>query len=123
MIKIFYKSTCSTCRTALAHINENTKEDVELIEYMKETPTQKDIAEVVKMLGIPAEEMVRKKEKLFKEKFAGKKLTSREWIKVMATHPELIQRPIIIKGNKAMIGRPADTVIDFVKKKKTSKKK
>jgi len=123
MLKIFYKSTCSTCRTALANIKENSIEDVELIEYMKDVPTQKDIADVVKMLGIPAEGLVRKREKLYKEKYSGKKLTGREWIKVMATYPELIQRPIIIQGDKAIIGRPADTVIDFIKNNKTSKKR
>jgi arsenate reductase (glutaredoxin) len=121
MLKIFYKSTCSTCRNALALIKENSNEEVELIEYMSDTPTQKELQGVVKMLGIKAEDLVRKKEKLYKEKYAGKKLTGREWIRVMAKNPILIQRPIVIDGDKAIIGRPADTVVDFVNKKITRK--
>ena len=117
MIQIFYKSTCSTCRNAVKHIKENTNEKFELIEYMNDVPTQKAISDVIKMLGIKPEQLVRKKEKLYKEKYAGKKLTGREWIKVMAENPALIERPIIIKGTKAIIGRPAETVIPFLKKK------
>ncbi len=122
MLKIYYKNTCSTCRSALKLIKENSKEKVELIEYMVNTPTQKEIAGVIKMLGVNPEDLVRKKEKLYKEKFAGKKLTGREWIKTMANNPILIQRPIIIKGDKAIIGRPADITIDFLKNKITRKK-
>lgn len=122
MLKIFYKNTCSTCRNALAFINENTNEKVEIIEYMKEVPTQKELGEIIKMLGITPEELVRKKEKLYKEEYKDKKLTGRQWIKAMAENPQLIERPIVIKGNKAVIGRPAITVVDFVKTKRSAKK-
>ncbi len=122
MLKIFYKNTCSTCRNALAFIKENTKEKVEIIEYMKEVPTQKELGEIIKMLGITPEELVRKKEKLYKEEYKDKKLTGRQWIKAMAENPQLIERPIVIKGSKAIIGRPAVTVVDFVKGRKSVKK-
>lgn len=122
MLKIFYKNTCSTCRNALAFIKENTKEQVEIIEYMKEVPTQKELGEIIKMLGITPEELVRKKEKLYKEEYKDKKLTGRQWIKAMAENPQLIERPIVIKGNKAIIGRPAVAVVDFVKGRKSVKK-
>ena len=103
-------------------IKENTSEKVEIIEYMKEVPTQKELGEIIKMLGITPEELVRKKEKLYKEEYKDKKLTGRQWIKAMAENPQLIERPIVIKGNKAVIGRPAITVVDFVKTKKSAKK-
>ncbi len=122
MIKIFYKPTCSTCRTALSLVKDSTDEKVELIEYMVDTPTQKQLSEVIKMIGIKPEQLVRKKEKLYKEKYANAKLTGREWIKVMAENPVLIERPVVIKGTKAIIGRPAETVVDFVKKSKRVKK-
>ncbi len=66
------------------------------------------------MLGMKAEEIVRKGEPLFKEKFATKKLTDAQWIKVLSQNPILIERPIVVKGNKAIIGRPPEKVLDFL---------
>src|SRR5438552_3428938 len=117
MLKIYFKPSCSTCRTALSYIKENTKEEIQTVEYLVETPTAKEIKEILKMLGIKAEQLVRKKEPLYKDKYEGKKLSEAEWIKVLVANPILIQRPIVVIGDKAIIGRPADTVIDFVKKK------
>ena len=78
MLKIYFKSTCSTCKNALALIKENTDEDYELVEYMVETPSQKEIKEILKMLGLKAIDLVRKKESLYKTKYDGKKLTNAE---------------------------------------------
>ena len=60
MLKIYFKSTCSTCKNALALIKENTDEDYELVEYMVETPSQKEIKEILKMLGLKAIDLVRR---------------------------------------------------------------
>lgn len=56
------------------------------------------------------EQLLRKGEKLFKEEFKGKKLTDNQWIKAMVENPVLIERPIVVKGNKAIIGRPPENV-------------
>ena len=66
------------------------------------------------MLGMKAEDVVRKGELLYKEKFASKKLTEAQWIKVLSQNPILIERPIIVKGNKAIIGRPPESVLNFI---------
>ncbi len=84
------------------------------MEYIKTPLTQKEIKELLKMLGMKAEEIVRKGEPLFKEKFASKKLTETQWIKVLSKYPILIERPIIVKGNKAIIGRPPENVLKFI---------
>src|SRR4051812_3067391 len=118
MLKIYFKPNCSTCRTALSYIKENTKEEIETVEYLVETPSAKEIKEILKMLGMKAEQLVRRKESLYKENYEGKKLSEAEWIKVMVRNPILIERPIVVKGDKAIIGRPAETVIEFVKKNK-----
>ena len=110
MLKVYFKPTCSTCRTALALIKEETKEKPELIEYLKETPTQKELKEILKMLGMKAEELVRKKESLYKEKYLDKKLSNAEWIKVLVQNPILIERPIVVKDGKAIIGRPVERI-------------
>jgi len=115
MLKIYFKPTCSTCRTALDLIKENTKEKIELFEYLVTVPTQKDIREVLKMLGLKAEQIVRKKEHLYKEKYEGKKIPNAQWIKILSENPILIERPILIKDGKAIIGRPPERVLELLK--------
>jgi arsenate reductase len=114
MLKIYFKSTCSTCKNALNLIKENTDEDYELIEYMVETPTQKELKEILKMLGLKAFDLVRQKEQLYKTKFANKKLTNAEWIKVLAENPILIERPVVVKDGKAIIGRPIERILEIL---------
>lgn len=87
---------------------------------MTERPSAAEIRGLLKMLGIDAESLVRKKEKLYKEKFKDRKLTNKQWIDTLARHPELIERPIVVMGKKAIIGRPAATVVDFVRPGKTT---
>jgi arsenate reductase len=94
-------------------MKEQTDEDISIVEYTVDVPTQKDIREVLKLLNLKAEDIVRKKEELYKKKFAGKKLTNAEWIKVLASNPILIERPIIVRDGKAIIGRPAQKVLEL----------
>ena len=71
---------------------------------------------VLKKLNMNVHEIIRKNEAVFKEKFADKNLSDEEWIKVLTENPELIQRPILIKGSVAMIGRPIENVKFFIEK-------
>ncbi|HRH65216.1 MAG TPA: ArsC/Spx/MgsR family protein [Bacteroidia bacterium] len=114
MLKIWFKSTCSTCRTALAHLEAEGVEEIEIYEYLKEKPSQKEIREILKMLGMKAIDLVRKKEELYKTNYSDKKLNNAEWIKVLSLHPELIERPILVKDGKAIIGRPVERVLDIL---------
>lgn len=114
MLKIWFKPTCSTCRTALASLKDEGVEDIEIYEYLKERPSQKEIREILKMLGLKAFDLVRQKEELFKTKYANKKLNNSEWIKILSNHPELIERPIVVKDGKAIIGRPVERVLDIL---------
>ena len=114
MLKVYFKPTCSTCRTAMALIREHTDEPVKTVEYLVDVPTQKEIREILKMLGIKAEQLVRKKEKLYKEQYDGKKISDAEWVRILTRHPILIERPIVVKGRKAVIGRPPEKIIDIL---------
>lgn len=91
-------------------IIEKKAKNVEVIEYLKTPPTEVEIEELLKKLGMKAEDIVRKKEKIFIEKYKGKNLTEKQWIKAMAENPILIERPIFVNGNKAVIGRPPENV-------------
>lgn len=82
--------------------------------YTETPPTEEEIKSVLKKLGIKAEELIRKKEKIYKEKFDGKKMTEEKWIKAMVKFPVLIERPIVIKGNKAVIGRPTEKILEIL---------
>ena len=62
-----------------------------------------------------AEDLVRKSDALFKEKYAGQELDEDGWINVLVDNPTLIQRPVVIKDNKAVIGRPLENIVDFLK--------
>ncbi|REJ85259.1 MAG: arsenate reductase (glutaredoxin) [Bacteroidetes bacterium] len=110
MIRVWHKSGCSTCAKAMKSIREHCGEDAEVYEYLLEKPKQKEIKELLKLLGLKAEELIRKKESLYKEKYESKKLSNSEWIKVLAQNPILIERPIVIKGNKAFIARPLELI-------------
>lgn len=114
MFKIYHNTRCSKSREACGILQEKGVE-FETIEYLKTPPTQTEIKGLLKMLGMKAQDIVRKGEPLYKEKFAHKKLSESEWIKALAENPILIERPIIIKGNKAIVGRPPEKVLELLK--------
>lgn len=113
-VTLYYNPRCSKCREALCLLEEKGIEP-EIIEYLKEPPTEKQLKDLLKKLGLKAEELLRKKEPLFVEKYKTKKLSEAEWVKVMCKNPVLIERPIAIEGNKAVIGRPAERIIEILK--------
>lgn len=113
-ITLFYNPRCAKCREALSILNGQGCE-VKIIEYLKDAPTERVLKEVLKKLGLKPEDLLRKKETLFAEKYKNKKLTDAQWIKVIHQNPVLIERPVAIYGNKAVIGRPAERVVEILK--------
>lgn len=108
-MKILHNPRCTKSRETLALI-EAAGKDVKVIEYLKEPPTEKELADILSKLGMKAEDLVRKNEDLYKDKFKGKTLTDKQWITAMAANPVLIERPIVISGSKAVLGRPPENV-------------
>ncbi|MFK7786496.1 MAG: arsenate reductase (glutaredoxin) [Crocinitomicaceae bacterium] len=106
---VYHNNRCSKSRISLAYLDEKGAE-YEVIEYLKTPLTEADLKEVLAQLEIPALELVRKGEKDFKDNFKGKELSEDEWIKAMIEYPKLIERPIIVKNGKAVIGRPAERI-------------
>ena len=86
-----------------------------MVEYLKDTPTRKELELLVMQLGLPAVDLVRKGEALFKEKYKGLELNEHEWIRVMHENPVLMERPVVVKGHKAVIGRPMGNVEELIK--------
>ena len=112
---IYYNPRCSKCREALALLEE-TNCEIEIREYLKEPPTRKELKELLKKLKVTPLDLVRKSESIYTEQFAGKKLTAEQWITVLIKNPILIERPIVINGKTAIIGRPPVLVLDLFKK-------
>ena len=113
-VTLYYNPRCSKCREALCML-EDKGIKAEIIEYLKTPPTEKELKDLLKKLKLKPADIIRKKEPLFKKKFKNKKLSDSEWVKVLCKNPILIERPIAIEGNKAIIGRPPERVIDLLK--------
>ena len=113
-VQIVHKPGCSTSRGALQILEENGI-DHEVVLYLTKKLSFKKIEILVRKLGVRPLDMIRKKELLFQEQFADKNLNDNEWIQAMVDNPVLIERPIVIKGNKAVIARPPELIFRFLK--------
>ncbi|MEX0361954.1 MAG: arsenate reductase (glutaredoxin) [Allomuricauda sp.] len=109
MIKIYHNPRCRKSREGLEFL-ENSGESFEVVRYLEEVPSREELETLIGYLGISPEALVRKNEAVWKEQFKGKSLTDSEIIDAMVQYPKLIERPIIVKDNKAVIGRPADKI-------------
>lgn len=112
-MKIYHNNRCTKSRESYNLLQEKGVE-FETIEYLKKPLSKKEITDLLKKLRIPASELIRKGELDFKEHFKGKELSEAQWIDAMVKYPKLIERPIIVKGKKAVIGRPIEKVIDLL---------
>lgn len=113
---IYHNARCSKSRCALDLLRESGIQP-QVVNYLKEVPSVEELTKLVAKLGIPAEQLVRKSEALYKEKYKGLRLNEHEWIRVMHENPQLIERPIVVRGHKAVIGRPTDNVQELIDKK------
>lgn len=112
-MKIYHNPRCSKSRQTLAILEEKAV-NVTIIEYLKDIPTTEELSELIKKLNISPEELVRKSEKDFKDNFKGKTLTDKEWVEAMIEFPKLIERPMVVKNNKAVLGRPPENVLNLL---------
>lgn len=112
-ITLYHNTRCTKSREACS-ILEKKKVVFDTVEYLKTPLDKEEIKTLLKKLGLKAEELIRKKEPVFQEKFATKKLTESQWINAMVQFPILIERPILVKGNTAIIGRPPEKVLELL---------
>lgn len=109
MIKIYHNPRCGKSREGLAILQES-KLPFEIVNYLENPLSKDELTDIIKLLGIPPIDLVRKKETIWKENYKGKKLSDSEIIAAMIENPKLIERPIVINNNKAVIGRPPELI-------------
>ena len=109
MIKIYHNSRCSKSRSGLGILQESGK-PFETVKYLENTPNHEELKEILSLLNLKPINLVRKNEAIWKENYKSKDLTDSEIIDAMIANPKLIERPIVINGNKAVIGRPPEII-------------
>lgn len=113
MITIYHNNKCSKSREALTKI-EATGLKFKVIEYLKTPLTKEELKNLIEMLGVQPEELVRKKEPLYVEKFKEKKLNKNQWIDALTKNPILIERPIVVVNKKAAVCRPIEKLDELL---------
>jgi arsenate reductase (glutaredoxin) len=113
-LTIYHNPRCTKSRNTLGLLQERGHEP-RVVEYLKEPPTKSELEALLAKLGLKPEQLVRKGEEIYKAKYAGKKLTDAQWIDAMVADPILIERPIVVSGQRAVIGRPPQNVLQLLK--------
>lgn len=109
---LYHNQSCSKSQDTYKILNDLSI-DYEVVNYLTNPPSKEELKKILSMLAIPAEELVRKNEQIFLQNYLDKKLSEDEWIDAMIEHPILIERPIVVHGYKAAIGRPIEKILNL----------
>ena len=113
MIQVYHNNRCGKSREAIKILEASGKE-FEIIKYLENPPTFDELELLLKKLNYQPLDLVRQKESIWTERFKGKKLSNEEIIKALVENPILIERPIIILKDKAIVARPPEKLNDFI---------
>jgi len=113
-LKIYHNPRCRKSREALQYLEE-TKQRFDIINYIENNLSKTDVEQLLNELGYSPEELIRKNEAIWKEHYKGKELSVDELVEALSDNPKLIERPIISNGKTAVIARPLEKLIDFLK--------
>lgn len=111
-VRIFHNPRCSKSRQTLELLREHDIEP-EIIEYLKTPPSVTELTELLNLLNFEARALVRSKETLYKELDLAE-ATSQQLVEAMAANPSLIERPIVVNGQEARLGRPPETILEII---------
>ena len=107
MIQVYHNPRCKKSRAGLQYVQERTA-DVEIIDYLKNPLTEKQLKVLLMKLNKKPQEMVRTQEAYYKSELKGQQFNDDEWIRILVENPKLIKRPIVVRGNKAVWGDPVE---------------
>lgn len=112
-LRIYHNARCSKSRAACSLVAERGL-DAEIIDYLQTPPSVAELRDLLRKLGMAPSELVRRGETVFKEHYAGRVLTEEDWLEALAMHPILIERPLVVCGDRAVVGRPPERVLDLL---------
>ena len=112
-MKIYHNPRCSKSRETLSILEENGITP-DIIMYLNDTPNKEQLQGLLNKLDMQPSQILRKGEKVYKENFKGKEISEAEWLDILVANPILIERPIVVKGDKAVLGRPPENVLDLL---------
>lgn len=110
---IYHNPRCSKSRKTLSLLQENNIK-IHIIEYLNTPLDQKELKSLCAKLKMQPENLIRKGESIFKELYRDHNLSDGEWISTMVKHPILIERPIVVVGQRAVLGRPPENVLELI---------
>ncbi|MGM0636521.1 MAG: arsenate reductase (glutaredoxin) [Bacteroidota bacterium] len=113
MLTIFHNPRCKKSREGLQILEESGK-DFSIVKYLDEVPSATELKAIIKKLAISPIDLVRTKEKIWKENFKGKDLSDDEVVEAMIAYPKLIERPIVFDKGKAVVGRPPENIKEIL---------
>jgi arsenate reductase (glutaredoxin) len=111
-IIVYHNPRCSKSREAIELLRSEGYSP-EIVEYLKTPLNESQLTDLIHKLGISPEQLVRKKEELFKNNFSNKKYTDKEWIRILSENPILIERPVVENSEKAVVARPAEKISEI----------
>jgi arsenate reductase (glutaredoxin) len=116
MLKIYHNPQCKKSRAGLQFLRDVGK-PFEIVEYLKNPPTEKQFEKLLVKLNKKPMEVIRTQEEYYKKNLKGKKFNDHEWIRIIQQNPRLLQRPIIEKDYKAVIADTPELIMSFINKR------
>jgi arsenate reductase len=113
---IYYNPGCGTCRKTLELLEKNGVKP-RVVEYLTHPPSEKELDAILNRLNLPPQGLARMKEPVYAEKVAGRSLTRAQWLKLFHENPVLIERPVVVIGDRAVIARPPEKALDLIQPK------
>ena len=112
-VRIYHNARCSKSRSTCALVAEKGREAT-VVNYLETPPDREELLWLLKMLGMTASQLVRRGEPVFQANFQGREMTEDEWLEALLAHPVLMERPIVVCGGRAVIGRPPERVLEIL---------
>lgn len=112
-MKIYHNPRCAKSRAGLKYL-ESKNLNFEIVKYLDEGITEIELKDIIAKTGKKPFDFVRTQEKDYKENYKGKTLSDEEWIKILVQNPKLLQRPIVIKGDKAVLANPPENIEEII---------
>lgn len=109
MITIYHNPRCTKSRQSIEYLKEIGRE-FEMVLYLSDPIDKNTLKELLKKLNYSPMELIRKNEAIWKEEFKGQELSDDQLIEAMIQYPKLMERPIIVNGDKAVVGRPTEAI-------------